>query len=177
MSKVAIQFLVLNIGICTFSLLIFGFMYTEIKRLGEDLIKSIEIKREQEAKKESALVVRRLVHESADDRDILKSSFFLSESDSIQFLTATERAASQIGLTITTEGLEKRPLKLLGKEMSVIEIVFSFSGRTNMVKNFLQYLETLPNHSRLESLSLRQTGTGDTWSARVTLLITILNDN
>lgn len=177
MSKTAIRYLVLNLGILTFASLVFIFMLLGVNSKGEELTHYVEIRREQESKQESALLVRRLITETESDRANLRAAFFASESDSIQFLTETERAATAAGLKISTEGLAPKNIQIAGHDMSVVEVAFAVAGRSSQVKDFIQYLETLPIHSRVETLNLKQSGTDDNWSAQVTILVSVLNQN
>jgi len=177
MSKVALRYLILNIITLIIAGLVLVFMMSQINKKGDDLLGYLQVRQEQEGKKESALMVQRLVQETQSERSKLAAAFFASESDSIQFLTEAERVANQAGLNISTEGLELGKSSQAGRDLLMVEITFAFSGRLEAVKGFLQYLETIPFHSKTESLSLSQIGSTDQWSARVKLYISIINSN
>lgn len=173
MSKNALKILVLNLGILIFASLVFGFMLLEINRSGERLISYLETSQEREAKRGSALIVERLIEETAATREQIDSAFFNTEGDAIQFLTETERVARAQGLELKTDSLEAKA-DAENPGASQVEIKFSLSGTESLVRAFINYLETLPFHSTVTDLSLTANDQTGAWSAQLTIVLTVI---
>ncbi len=114
--------------------------------------------------------VSRLVQETEVERATLQKAFFNDEGDSISFLGDIESFAASVGLALTTEGLDK--ITEEGSSSEYITMTFVYSGDRQQVLTFTKYLEDLPYHSKIESLSYNKSQNNE-WEGTLTLLISI----
>lgn len=144
------------------------FMVFEVRSQGEKLNQQLAVLSEEESKQLAFQLVERLVLESESERAIIYDSFFKSESDTIDLLNQLDDLALRSGLKIENN-LEA---VVDESQQQKIKLSTSFSGPKDKVINFYKILETLPYHSSLENLSLKETGAGS-WQGSVTILITV----
>lgn len=142
----------------------------EIRSRGAQLEKQISILTENNSKESTSVRIKRLVQETEEQRQVLKNNFFANESQSISFLSETEKLARNLGLSLKTEALDKVVDPVTGTE--TIKIVFVFNGQKSTVQQFSEILEVIPYHSSVDSLSLRKQ-LNNNWEGRATISIII----
>ncbi len=147
-----------------------GFILTEIKAKGALLSEYIAVLDERSAQRDSFIRVKRQVDETADNRELIRKSFFKDESDSIDFLGEVESFAQSINLELETEELNKTQSE--DKKTEYIDMTFVYQGQKDQVLNFTKLLENIPYHSWIKTLELREELNGD-WTGRLELSITI----
>jgi hypothetical protein len=147
-----------------------GYFLYNINSRGMLLEEQLSILAENDTKESAYLKLRRLAQDTEDERALLASSFFANEGDSIVFLGEIETMATALGLSLKTESLDK--ITDLESKQEYIKMSFIYEGQKNTVFMFSQLLEVVPYHSIVESLQLRETGTGN-WEGRLTILLSI----
>lgn len=160
----ALLLLLVSLGACTFLLF-------QIKTVGAELESYIAAVNERDAEEANYLRVNRRAQETAAERAELAKAFFTDEGDSIGFIDDIENFAAEVGITLVTEGLDKKTPE--GEMTEYIIITFVYAGDKSQVRTFTEYLEEVPYHSYIESLNLTKKS-GDVWEGRVTLYITLL---
>jgi len=147
-----------------------GYFFSEIRAQGQLLEEQINILTDNNSKQATNARVKREVLETSSEREQLASSFFKDEGDSIVFLTEIEELAKNSGLKLRTETLDKVPAS--DTVLESIKVVFVYDGPKSLVFNFSELMESLPYHSRVESLNLRQI-VDNNWEGRLTVFVTI----
>jgi hypothetical protein len=115
-----------------------------------------------------------LLEVTRDNRDTLRT-FFITENDTITFLTTIESAAKTIGVTLKTNSLAVLPETSTDGVItpSVVEIRFDFLGTQAAVKQFLVLLEHIPYHTAIPAVTLASNGEGGAWSGTAQLRLTL----
>jgi len=148
-----------------------AFMLLQSQQQGEQLVAQLATLDEQRAQEESYYRLRRIAEESADDRTQLRSYFFSSESESIDFLNTVERLAPAAGVTLKTDSLNLIEDAKDGTQW--VEIGFSFEGSRSRVQNFLTVLEELPYVAKIVTVSMTATNQAR-WQSQVTMRVRVL---
>jgi len=160
----ALLFLLVSLGACAFLLF-------QIKTVGAELESYIAAVNERDAEEANYLPVNRRAQETVTERAELAKAFFTDEGDSIGFIDDIESFAAEVGISLVTEGLDKKTPE--GDTTEYITIAFVYTGDKNQVRTFTEYLEEVPYHSYIESLNLTKRS-GGIWEGRVMLYITLL---
>jgi hypothetical protein len=147
-----------------------GYFLYHINARGMLLEEQLTILAENDTKESAYLRLRRLAQDTEAERIELANSFFGNEGDSIVFLGEIETMAAALGLTLKTESLDKIVNEETKEEH--IKMSFIYEGQKNTVFMFSKLLEVVPYHSTIESLRLRETGTGN-WEGHLTILLNI----
>jgi hypothetical protein len=118
--------------------------------------------------------VMRVLASSEQDRAKL-SSYFISEKDTISFITELESAAKSFGVTMQTTGLSVAPAATVAgvSNPPVLSVGVQFKGDEQSVKNYIVLLENVPYHKRISSFTFSGDSTTGQWSAATTLAITM----
>jgi hypothetical protein len=164
------KLLILSLGLTFLALGAMSFFFLEIRAEGIRLEDQIAILTESKTKESAYLRLVRLANETEAERAALAKNFFKEEGDSITFLGEIETLASELGITLKTDALEKKFDK--DKNQESISITFVYEGPKHLIFNFSKLMELTPYHSKVESLSLQKTS-GGSWSGRLTISITI----
>lgn len=164
------QIFILSLIISITTLGILGFMFSRILAQGKLLEEQITILNENNSKQATSVRVKRLVQETEEDRQKLNASFFKDEGDSITFLSEIEELAREAGLDLRTDALDKITDQQTSQEF--IKVVFSYTGKKDLVYKFSELLENIQYHSTVDSLTLRSLVEGG-WEGKATVLITI----
>jgi len=171
MSPSTIRIIVLSLVLFMVAAGAMAFMLLQSQQQGEQLVAQLATLDEQRAQEESYYRLRRIAEESADDRTQLRSYFFSSESESIDFLNTVERLAPEAGVTLKTDSLNLIEDAKDGTQW--VEIGFSFEGSRNRVQNFLTVLEELPYVAKIVTVNM--TATNQTkWQSQVTMRVRVL---
>jgi hypothetical protein len=147
------------------------FMLLQSQQQGEQLVAQLATLDEQRAQEESYYRLRRIAEESAADRTQLRSYFFSSESESIDFLNTVERLAPAAGVTLKTDSLNL--IEDVKDGTQWVEIGFSFEGSRSRVQNFLTVLEELPYVAKIVTVSMTATNQSR-WQSQVTMRVRVL---
>ena len=159
----ALVFLGAGLGLCA---LLISYIHTKGAKLEEYTAALTE----KNAKEAAFIRVTRLVQETEAERATLSSAFFTDESDSISFLGDIERFAQNVGLTLTTNDLDK--ITATDSAAEYITMTFVYSGDRQQVIGFTKYLENIPYHSKIDSFSYTKAQNG-LWEGTLTLLISL----
>lgn len=97
------------------------------------------------------------------------STFVLTEAQTSSFLTEIEQLGAHHGVELITDSLQ-----VVEKEGSFndLSIKYSIEGREDLVQKMIVLLETLPYHSKINTLSFIREESGSTKS-NVELLVTL----
>lgn len=158
------------------SLLFFGvsvavsfFTYYYVDKEGSSLQSQMEILSKNRQLQERYHSLEVMVQESQAEYAEL-ASYFLTENNTIIFLSEIETLASTMGLELITDALKVDPLP--NPKYQGITLQLRISGAHDQVLDFLEIVETLPYYSRIEALTLeREGGDAENWIAAVTLLV------
>lgn len=146
------------------------FLFYKIEAQNKLMEEHINIIAENGTKEATYSHINRIVQETEQDRARLAGLYLSDESDSINLLNEIETLAPTFGLEFKTEALEKVRIGDDGPES--IKMTFSYSGRKDKVFGFTKMIESIPYHSTVESLSLKEVGGGD-FTGKITVFITI----
>jgi hypothetical protein len=118
--------------------------------------------------------VVKLLDSSAKDRVTL-DTYFISEKDTIGFMSELETAANTIGVTLNTTELSITPATSKDgvNTPGVLSIGVHFRGGETAVKRFIQLLENVPYHKKLPSFSVTSDTAADVWDVTTSLRITM----
>ncbi len=128
---------------------------------------------EQTAKEEAYTKVTKLVESTKISRTQLKS-FFITENETIAFLTSIEKAAEAIGVTLKTNELAVIPVVVADgvTTPAALTLRFTFSGSEAAVKKFLTLLEQIPYHVVIPKVTMNTSEAN--WKVTADLRITLL---
>lgn len=115
-----------------------------------------------------------LLESSKDKRDTLKE-FFVTEDETISFLSSLETAAKKIGVKLETNELEVIPsvTKETVVSPAALSVSFTFNGSEREVKKFLEVLENIPYHTIIPKVTLTGNPSDGLWSGSAKLLLTL----
>jgi hypothetical protein len=133
-----------------------------------------EIIAEQSAKELAYTNVMRVLAGSKVDRAKL-DSYFMSEKDTISFISELETAAKSFGISMQTTGLSVAPAATVGGVVNppVLSVGVQFKGSEQSVKKYISLLENIPYHKHINTFSFTgDTATGE-WVAVTTIAITM----
>lgn len=124
----------------------------------------------REAEEKERLDTVRLLEDTLEERTELKKHV-LTESGIISFITDLETIAAQQALEFTTQTIT--PVVTPDPLFDQLTIEFSFTGKQEQVVFLLELLETLPYHSTMQAVSIREISPEQS-SANVSLVVTTL---
>lgn len=124
---------------------------------------------EAEAAKQLSTTIEQTLQVSARDRATL-DTFFISERDTIDFITEVETLAQTLQVQVETTQLSVIPAT--DTEPSRLQIGFVVKGSYNNVARMLFALETLPYHRTIPDRSISKTLTGE-WEGSMVLHVTL----
>lgn len=124
----------------------------------------------QKAQEEERYETERLLEETKEERDAL-SSFVLTEGSVIDFITNIESIAGSLGLDFNTKSITPEETKK--KNFDELSTQLSFSGSKPAVEKLVVVFETIPYHSYIRDLNVRQSEGGRLWTVDMTLVVTI----
>ncbi|MFN3188200.1 MAG: hypothetical protein ACK42D_01485 [Candidatus Paceibacteria bacterium] len=124
---------------------------------------------ELRATQQLATTIEQTLRLSEDDRQEL-DSFFISERDTIHFITNVEALAETLRVSVETTQLAVTPKK--DDEPIRLEIGFLIEGSYSNVERMLSALETLPYHKSIPNVSIKSTEKG-TWTGAIVLYVTL----
>lgn len=169
MTKHTKQLFVISIASLTLTSVVAGMFFLKVENGRQKLEEQTRVLTENNAKEYSYIKLKKLVTETAEDRQQLASMFFANEGESIAFLGEAEAIAKNLNLKLKTEALDKVDLKEKGQ---AVKIVFSYEGSEESVLKFSKLMELVPYQSSIETLELRKTS-GDNWRGRLAIVVAI----
>lgn len=122
-----------------------------------------------QAADELSTIVEQTVRLSEADRSEL-ASYFISERDTIYFITRVEELAQMLRVSAETTQLAVVPAK--DDEPSRLEIGFEIAGSYSSVVQMLSAIETLPYHKTIPTVSIKMTDNGS-WEGVIALEVTL----
>lgn len=127
------------------------------------------------AAKETAYTKMMDLLESTKENRTTLEQFFITENDTISFLTGIETAAKKIGVELKTNELAVVPAVTKDGVTvpAVLMINFSFTGQEGAVKKFLVLLEHVPYQTVMPKISLGNNGLDGVWTGVVQLRLTL----
>ncbi len=169
MTKHTKQLFIISIVSLTLTSVAAGVFFLKVENGRQKLEEQTRVLTENNAKEYSYIKLKKLVTETAEDRQQLTKMFFANEGESIAFLGEAEAIAKNLNLKLKTEALDKIDLKEKGQ---AVKMVFSYEGGEASVLRFSKLMELVPYQSSIESLELRKIG-GDTWRGRLSIVVAI----
>lgn len=124
---------------------------------------------EARAMQELSTSIEHTLRLSEDDRQEL-SSFFISERDTIHFITKVETLAKTMQVNVETTQLSVVPKN--DKTPSRLEIGFIVEGNYSNVAKMLSAIETLPYHKEILQIAITKSSE-KTWEGAVALYVTL----
>ena len=160
---IAVVTLVVTAGLCLF-------LFNEIRTQTLVIEEKVAVMSENNAKEAAFNHLNKLVKDTKEERERIADVFLHDESESIRFLNEIETLAPTFGLTFKTDALEKNKDEKSKEEY--IKMAFSYSGAKEAVLKFTELIETIPYHSQVDALSLRETSAGN-FEGKISIRITI----
>jgi phenylpyruvate tautomerase PptA (4-oxalocrotonate tautomerase family) len=96
--------------------------------------------------------------------------YFVTEKETISFITEIESLARSIGVTLETTSLDLTPAT--GKDPAILKTGFLVKGSQTDVTTFLQMMESLPYHSRIPTMDISRLGSNE-WQGSLSLEVTV----
>lgn len=149
----------------------YGYGISVVQSKGQELANTRDMLVEQTAKEAAYNNILRLIADTEPDRLELQT-FFLTERETISFITETEQIAQQLGLEFQTTELSIT--EATTDTQAELQASFRFIGSEASVKYFLEILEYVPYHKTIPRVSVTSQAGADNWRADVSLRITIL---
>ncbi len=150
----------------------FVYSVLEVGRQGERFSNAKQLISEHAAKENAFNKVESLLASTKSDRDKI-NSYFIKESDTINFISSIESAASQIGVDLKTNELSiEKAVADDPLSTDKLSVGFTFSGSENQVKKFINFIENIPYHKSITSLDLVKEDS-QTWKSTVLIELTL----
>ncbi len=129
---------------------------------------------EHVAKEAAYTNVTRLVEASASDRAMLLT-YFITEKETITFISQLEAAALAMGVRLQTTNLSVTPATTVDGKTTpgVLTVGLSFGGETTAAKKFLTLLENVPYHKQIPTVTMTKDAATAATQGQVSLLITL----
>lgn len=126
------------------------------------------------AKEAAYTSVVRLIDSSTEDRTLI-SGYFITEKDTISFISELERAAKNSGVELETTELSVTAAETKDgvTTPAVLSIGVSLQGSEGAVKKYIELLETIPYHTNIPQISVQSNRVTNQWSAAASLRLTM----
>jgi hypothetical protein len=171
MSKVATRNIIISLIIALIAAGVFGFVIYEVKDKGEKLDYQIRVLGEEQTREASYNKLERTAIETAADREQLQNQFLLRESDSIDLLNRLEELATEVGVELEIEKLERVLVEEDQSEWIRTDVLFS--GSRERVQKFIKIFENLPYVLRVNRVDMmRRTSTE--WEVSLSMQMRLL---
>lgn len=166
--------LILAILYCLFFVLVLSSALYLIRVQGTKLAGLQTTISEQSAKEATYNTVMRLLETTDAERATL-ASFFLTEKDTISFISELELAAVQLGIKLETTELSvtEAVTKDSVTTPATLVVGLKFEGVESAVKAFVTTLEHIPYHATIPELSVTNQMAGGVWQGKSRLIITL----
>ena len=171
MSKITIRNLIIASMVLCLATGVFIFMIFQIQAQGALLVEHTRTLSAERLQEDSFYKLQRVADESTADREKIVGYFLREEGDTINFLNQVETLATQVGVTLKTDSLEKSTDKATGA--SWVDVSLSFSGEEKQVQTFIKVLEHLPYLLKITSLDLGAQ-TNSLWEAKIKMRVFVL---
>ena len=118
--------------------------------------------------------VTRVLAASENERAKLES-YFISDKDTISFISELEAAAKAFGVTMQTTGLSVTPATIVAgvSNPPVLSVGVQVKGDKAAVKKYIVLLENVPYHKRITNFSFSGNSGTSEWTAVTMLAITM----
>lgn len=123
------------------------------------------------AQQQERYETERLLDETKEERERL-AQFILTEGSVIDFITTIEALAHALELDFNTQTIT--PEKTKDQNFDELSMSFDFSGSKPTAEYMISILETIPYHSYIRDISIKQSEDGIFWSVKVVLVVTII---
>ncbi len=168
MTKPTITMLTVSLIYCVLFGGVLIYAYVSVSSQGQE-VKRLELTMaEQNAKELAARSITEIISKTQDSRDKL-SRYFVTEKDTINFITDIESLAASLGVSIETTSLEILPGQTGARGQ--LKTSFAVEGDRTAIKNFIKAIENLPYHSTVPELEIDLNG--NEWSAYISVLVTM----
>ena len=161
-----------RIGVITMVLFVvtaavFGYTLHAIDQQGKVLLYKSQLVANQLVQEQTYATLDKLMRSSAGERAEL-TTYILTESETITFLSTIEKTATHEGVQLKTNNLHVTK----GKSFDTLVASFTLSGTKSSVDQMVRVLETLPYASSLNSVALQTDKDGNT-TGQVELAVTL----
>lgn len=166
------QYLILALLLAAAALTAAGYLLVQVRQQGLALETNLAVINENNAKAATFARIERQINESSDERATIAAAFLQSGSQGPDFLTSLETWGQEFGLQIEVISLEEVS-SAVATGKTEVKVNFAFIGAETTVLEFTKFLEALPYHARLESLSIGKAVKEEAVRAEVDLRITV----
>ena len=148
--------------------LMYGFL--KIRDQGNIFNTNERVIAEQNNKEQEYHNLIQITESTKNDRDTL-AGFFITEKDTISFISNIENLANDMGITLETSQLSIKPKTK--KTEPQLYVGFNFSGSETAVRQLVLLFENIPYHKSIPELVLTRNADDGTWKGSILLYITI----
>lgn len=113
--------------------------------------------------------LQKLSQETQGERELLRSYYLESQSDSIDFLNYIEQLASERAVVLETIN----PTEVERDDKTFLSVEYALTGSLSQVEAFIKLLENIPYTSQLRSITLTQRS-AIVWEGDVTIEVVVL---
>jgi hypothetical protein len=113
--------------------------------------------------------LQKLAQETRGERELLRSYYLESQSDSIDFLNYIEQLASERAVALETIN----PTEVERDDKTFLSVEYALTGSLSQVEAFIKLLENIPYTSQLRSIELIQRS-AILWEADVIIEVAVL---
>lgn len=152
--------------------LLFGFDVSQLRAKATELSSTRQLIAEQVAKELAYHNVEQVLESTVADRDTLQH-FFITEKDTIAFVSDVEAKAAALGVALETTQLSINPKK--DKTPAQLYTGFKFSGPELSVKRLVTLLEAVPYYKTVPELKLTRKTDSNEWDGTILLYINIFS--
>ena len=170
MSKKTKRMFYLSILYSVFFSLFLMYGFLKIRDQGNIFNINERLMAEQNNKEQEYHNLFQITESTKNDRDTL-STFFITEKDTISFISDIENLADDMGITLETSQLSIKPKTK--KSESQLYVGFNFSGPETAVRQMVLLFENIPYHKLIPELVLTRNAADGTWKGSILLYITI----
>ncbi len=129
-----------------------GYAVFSVQQSGRELALLKVSLAEQVQKQQAGEAVASVVAASEADRLVLASHFLSNEADVLTFIASIETLAARLGLRLSTNDLTLVPAT--ETTPAYLKTGFTVDGSEWGVMNFLKAIESLPYHSRINTVNI-----------------------
>lgn len=137
---------------------VLGWTWYEVNRVGAELIERVAVISNQQTTQATNKELSEILEETMTERITLETYVLQDEDDTIKLLARLESLAILGGVSLTTNSLS---LEESGGTFNDLLLSINIEGSEESVKHFIEILETLPYHGRVEKVLLSVSETED----------------
>lgn len=170
MSKQKVQLILATVVLFLVSSAVTILFVREILQQSQLLQKQISELQRDQAQQTRLSQIKRLVEDTAADRQQIYAHYLQSQSDSIDFLNYVETLAAKAGVELQTN----RATEIERDNAQLLAVDYTISGSQLGVEGFIKMLEIIPFVSEVPSMQLSKR-TAVVWEATATIEVFILD--